>query len=399
VNLARLKRVYTHGAIIVVNTVALVLILDGAAWVAIQTRHRSDVSVNPVRRYGAERLLRGYPGRRQEDVLALLHETWDEVDRRTRYEALTEFSEAPFRGAYVNVEPGGFRAGKVQSAWPPDPAGFNIFVFGGSTTFGYGVSDDETLPSAIQDCAPSARGRAVHVYNFGRGSYFSTQELMLYYRLLASGHTPSVAIFVDGLNDFADLPAHLAGELDATATLRSLVDESEWGNDVGSLRTFLNRTSLGRFAGWMRRRKDRPDSSFQRAERPDEATLVRVRDRWLLNRKLIGALSVMFHVRPVFVWQPVPNYRYDYRRFHLLREFGETALSWGEATASGYAVMARSRTELEAQNDFLWLADIQENVRENLYVDEFHYTPPFMKEIAVHICGFLQQHKDDFVSR
>jgi hypothetical protein len=315
---AGLKRAYTLCAIIVLNAVVLVLILDGATWLAIQIRDLSDVSVNPVIRYGAERLQKSYPGRRPEEVLALLHETWDEVDRRARYEALTEFSEAPFRRTYVHVESGGFRAGTAQGAWPPDPASFNIFVLGGSTTFGYGVSDDETLPSAIQDCAPRPDGRAVHAYNFGRASYFSTQELLLYYRLLASGNIPSVVIFVDGLNDFSGLAAHLAGELDATATLRSLVDESDWGHNIGSVRTFLSRTSLGRLARWVRHRQERLNSSRERVEPPpDEATFVRCARSSCGNRfqpiATITASSTCCASSARRRWRGAPRHRPDTR--------------------------------------------------------------------------------------
>ncbi len=40
--------------------------------------------------------------------------------------------------------------------------------------------------------------------------------------------------------------------------------------------------------------------------------------------------------------------------------------------------------------DVLWLADMQENARENLYVDSVHYTAAFSKEIAGRICEFIQ---------
>ncbi len=128
-----------------------------------------------------------------------------ELRRNGEYEWPTQFKEAPFHGRYVNVDPSGFRASTPQGPWPPDPANFNIFLFGGSTTFGYGLSDDETLSSAIQHLLSRTSARPVFAYNFGRGSYFSTQELMLYYRLLASGSVPQVVVFVDGLNDFEQL--------------------------------------------------------------------------------------------------------------------------------------------------------------------------------------------------
>ena len=43
-----------------------------------------------------------------------------------------------------------------------------MFFFGGSTGFGYGVPDDETVPSHLQQLLPKASGRTPRVYNFAR---------------------------------------------------------------------------------------------------------------------------------------------------------------------------------------------------------------------------------------
>src|SRR5262249_53760858 len=47
-----------------------------------------------------------------------------------------------------------------------------------------------------------AAGKPVRVYNFGRGSYFSTQERILFQQLLLAKAIPNSAIFLDGVNDF-----------------------------------------------------------------------------------------------------------------------------------------------------------------------------------------------------
>jgi hypothetical protein len=41
--------------------------------------------------------------------------------------------------------------------------------------------------------------------------------------------------------------------------------------------------------------------------------------------------------------------------------------------------------------NFLWLADIQEQSRESLYIDLIHYSPPFLKELATHIDSQLAE--------
>jgi hypothetical protein len=50
------------------------------------------------------------------------------------------------------------------------------FVFGGSTTFGYGESDNLTIPSNLQYYLREAfQTDQSAVYNFGRAFYFSSQ--------------------------------------------------------------------------------------------------------------------------------------------------------------------------------------------------------------------------------
>ena len=58
-----------------------------------------------------------------------------------------------------------------------------------------------------------------------------------------------------------------------------------------------------------------------------------------------------------------------------------------------YAAIAPRRADLEKEGNFLWLADIQENRRVNLYVDTYHYNPEFSREIGGHIAAFIASHQ------
>ena len=190
-------------------------------------------------------------------------------------------------------------------------------------------------------------------------------------------------MFTDGLNDFSNLD----GEPDYTANLELLVREHGWDNTRGHLAELFDSIPVARAARWLRNRLTLNREEDSDPDPYDEAKLARVPDRWLTNKGLIEKLSAMFSVRPVFVWQPVPYYRYDYKSYHFLRELDDDT----NASVLGYPMMARYRLELERGGNFLWLADMQEDKHENLYVDEVHYTASFTKEIAGRICGFLQQ--------
>src|SRR5690606_12542714 len=112
----------------------------------------------------------------------------------------TKFLMGTFDAIYVNVDEAGFRWNDTRPVWPPDDDAFNIFLFGGSTTFGFGEADNNTIATFLQrDLQQYAN---VVVYNFGQHVFFSGQERSLLEQLLEDDFVPNAAIFIDGLNDF-----------------------------------------------------------------------------------------------------------------------------------------------------------------------------------------------------
>ncbi len=176
----------------------LVLLLAFAAHDA--RKQREWRWVNPVvAKYGVP-LEPVYPGYRHADLDKLLQETWQL--RRMAYTPFLGYKEGRFSGQFVNVDENGMRRTRKQGPWPPDPGNFNIFLFGGSTTFGYGVADDQTLASYLQESLAQASAKPVKVYNLGCGNYYSTPERIQFEQLLSGGQVPDIAVFFDGLNEF-----------------------------------------------------------------------------------------------------------------------------------------------------------------------------------------------------
>ena len=83
----------------------------------------------------------------------------------------------------------------------------------------------------------------------------------------------------------------------------------------------------------------------------------------------------------LFVWQPLPIYGYDLRH-HLIAPDLRSIAPFAK-TVEGLARARESRPE--EFGDVLWLADLQQGRKENLYVDEVHYTARFSREIAVKV--------------
>ena len=197
----KFARVYRDVALIFFNTALLVLFVGGIVFLVSRMKRKEEPHnpQNPLEKYGLVKLRAAYPGRSRKEIVSLLTETWG---RPLTYAPYTQFVETRHRGEYVNVAEGGYRKVENQGPWPPAKQNVNVFIFGGSTTFGYGVADSETIPSALQRKLRASFGARVCVYNFGCAFYYSTQERILFSNLLASGVVPDVAVFIDGLNEF-----------------------------------------------------------------------------------------------------------------------------------------------------------------------------------------------------
>ena len=257
------------------------------------------------------------------------------------FEPYTVFRVPAMTGRYVNVDAAGFRHGARPLPWPPDSDEGNVFVFGASTAFGYGVADADTIPSQLGEQLGAP------IYNFATPNYTSVQERIRFEQLLLQGHRPRVAVFIDGFSDFI-APFY----------------------EPVMFAPFVNATSNhGLFARLLHREK--PECRV-----PDSASVV---DRYLANARLIKGTAREFGVHPLFVWQPVPCYQYD----GPATEHGSSA-PLVEGVRRGYEMMNSRRAELD---ELLWLADMQRGRTDALYVDPDHYTAAFSREIAARIAN------------
>lgn len=198
----RIVQWYKATAILLLNTIVLFVMVNLVLLVPIVVWHWMTDPPDPVSgKYAEQNLRKVYARMTDEEREQLLFETWN---RPLLFEQFVQLKERPFSGKYVNVSEAGYRFSPPQGPWPLDSGNYNVFVFGGSTTFGYGVADDQTVPTNLQGALSAAgyAGKRVCVYNFGRAFYYSTPERILLEQLLLGGARPDMAVFIDGINDF-----------------------------------------------------------------------------------------------------------------------------------------------------------------------------------------------------
>ncbi|MFM8471752.1 MAG: hypothetical protein ACKODH_17610 [Limisphaerales bacterium] len=364
------------------NTFLLFLAVNGLLWLA-DWFNEVPPGQRVINKYGLAKLRQASTGLTDAQIMALQEETWG---RQLAYEPFTEFKEAEFQGRHVNVSRAGFRVGPEQGVWPPAKSNLNVFIFGGSTTFGYGVTDADTLPAQLQARLRAlAPARLACVYNFGRAFFTSTQERILFQQLLLQGRRPAIAVFVDGVND-AVFPANenaLSAELD-DAVRRKHGQIRDLGV-LGRLPLLRPVQRLLADDEAPRHRAEQFWSELGSGDRsPDGARLVEwVGARFLANVHLNAAAGGAFSVRTLFVWQPCPFYRLSPTRYPF------ELSAHDQLVRAVYERMARLE-QRERPAAFLWLADVQEELKDPLYVDAVHYSPDFNAALAARIADWIK---------
>jgi hypothetical protein len=380
--LTALARGYRGLAILWLGTCLLFLAANLIAMLVLSITRGSARHAAPAASVDPKPLRQFFPAMSDADIAALRRES----ARIIQYEPFTQFREKPSAGRYVNVHESGFRLSKNQGPWPPNPANSNVFVFGGSTTFGYGVADDDTIASYLQsELATLGLRRPPRVYNFGRGAYYSTQERILFEQLLVRGVVPDVAVFIDGLNDFFfkdDMPV-------LTPWLTRIVEQR--GQETPALAgAVLGALPLSRLLGLPQ--PDQTTHGYPAAPPPasvpydDVGTLTTVIDRYLANKRVVEAAAREFGVTALFVWQPVPTYRYDLSRQPNAVPFGPH-----EYSRYGYPKMAARQEDGSLGLDFLWCADVHDGFAEPAYVDQVHYSPAMSARIAACVVKLIRE--------
>ncbi len=328
---------------------------------------------------------------------------WDEFYHAgAMFESYVHFRTRPLIGKYYGATEAGYRLSRDPGPWPPDPKNFNVLFFGGSTSFGVGPYW-ATVASYLEDAMNSSGDfpRKVYVYNFGRSGYISTQEEILFHRLVSAGVRANMVVFLDGLNDFCFWDGR-PSSWQALANYFNTTNDNYLREMAGygivthweKLREFVQTLPVVRLGDALLDRefspavpaytgtKDPPPDTPQ-----DDATLRRVIARYLDNMRQVEAVSKAYGMTPVFVWQPIPTYKYDVG-YHL---FYPNRLGCHVNSKVGYPMMAEiSRQSMPLGNSFVWAADIQETLKEPLYVDAFHYTAPMSRRIAEFIYGAIR---------
>ena len=172
--------------IIILNTLILFIFINiviGLTWPLV-----SDAR-NKVHTYNDEQ--RKLLNLSEEDLVLLQNETWRKKYKFI-YVPFVGHTEIDKKGKFVN-----FTNENGRAVNRPSHCEKNIYIYGGSTTFGYNVTDEQTIAEYLQQNLKNNEC----VYNHGRASFHSLQENNLLFSHLEQNKKIDYAIFIDGVNE------------------------------------------------------------------------------------------------------------------------------------------------------------------------------------------------------
>ena len=150
-----------------------------------------------------------------------------------RWQPYVYFRQRPFPGQTITVRADGLRATWQPPPWQGDDERarpLKILMLGGSSLWGFGARDDQTIPSVIAR-GLHERGVRAEIRNLAEIGYVSTQEVIALIRELQQGYRPDLVLFYAGIN----LPTSVIRGLIVMSYLGKVFDHSVEPQPLSSL--------------------------------------------------------------------------------------------------------------------------------------------------------------------
>jgi lysophospholipase L1-like esterase len=235
-------------------------------------------------------LVSAYPGMNWANSLA----TELATSNHFSYEAYVGWERKPVQGQAINIDEPGIRRSAHSHC---DQPGYTIWVFGGSTIWGYGAPDWLTIPSQLAEKYESS-GRNVCIKNFGEKAWVNTQEMIkLALELKHTDRKPDLVAFYDGPADIYESYQSGRGGVHQNFDDTKRLFEGHAAASSGSFHYLLD-SNAGRLLSQQRQ------SSLQKSAKNPDAIASRALRCYLENIRLIEALAREYHFQPAFFWEP-----------------------------------------------------------------------------------------------
>jgi hypothetical protein len=356
--------------LVAVNGLVLFLVLSGIIWaicLATSIYHLVRAGSKETIAVGARRKA-SVPNYAKTDWALTHFMEFDSLP--TKYVSYLGWRRLPFAGKTINVE-GPYA--QRRTVGPTDPSKPLVYFFGGSTMWGTGADDANTIASQF------AQLTGYRAENFGESAYTAHQGLQMLIKLLQDGHRPGIVVFYDGANDIihkcrSELnPWSHAREHQIWSALQA-ASSREYGLQYmfGPLVRLANNVSSSLFKG------SRDSKSYFNCDSdPDKARQIahNLLEDWALARTLVEAYNGKF----IGVLQPIAYFsdtKLEHIRLHESERLQFQAV---------YPLIKQKILEHSGRYDFTRLLDKQEHI----YIDFCHLSPNGNKYVAEKLAQVL----------
>ena len=300
------------------------------------------------------------------------------------YKPWIQIGNAPHKNKFSIVSDG------VRKTFNPDSKCKepNVFwFFGGSTTYGTGVSWRETIPSKFSILLKE-NSICAKVINFGVPYHYSLQESFFMAIELAKSEfpKPDFVFFVDGLNDFNQLGSSIKKEPFYTPMLSKLIGTDSVGvNEKLNNQIFTINLAIVDYLKF----KMGLDRSITNYQKPKNLNDIEILEKLTKNiaesNKFRSNICKIYKIKCYQFLQPVPYLHYE-------KKYNETlTIDYDQNKSNfffeGYKKIVEDNT-LNSQSG-LKVNDASKiflSYKDGIpYVDAFHYSPRANKYFAEHI--------------
>jgi|GEM_PF-1386921 len=335
----------------------------------------------------------------------VLDEFWSLEQKGFFYQPWVQHTEPLFQGELVSIvsDAGGLPIrNTLNPSQDSTKAVIRIYAFGGSTTFGYLVSDEHTWPTYLSRVL-NERARAqkldvqVEVVNYGKGWFAPSQETILLIDLLKSGHRPSLVIFMDGVNSWGpgleDVPSFTQkaekGFLRAQHGFPDLTTCFDWLPLTRIARPVLAALHADRNS--TRSEVEEEDNRWI-GVMSDESDVDMIVRRFRYNRKISKSVSNMFGVHTLFILQPDVFYNYP---LHLFRPTISDAVKRPLFNEKVRALRRMFHHKMKEEKDIIYLGDLFHEWGDDrkAIIDSAHYSPAFHRFLAERVADYIDLRK------
>lgn len=303
---------------------------------------------------------------------------WREQKRQLslEYHPFGLWRSRPFAGETIQVDGAGIRRTLHSRCEPGDDV---VWLFGGSSMWGFGSPDRETIPSLLGKRYADA-GRPVCAVNYGEDSWRAVQGVVkLTLELRTASRRPDLVVFLSGCNDVFT-PFFLTGRADREW---DFVESKPWLDALATRRhgsfAFLAATNTATLAKRVATRLKGP-AAWPTPPDPDRLAQ-EIADDFFAGMEVVDALSKGYGFRYAFFWQPLAVAESKpltaEEQQGVRRQLGLSYDLGRDAAARTFSrIAARPRPNLH------YIADVFDDQPGSVYLDSCHFLPEGNRLIA-----------------